>query len=57
MSDLVTLMIEIAHRAYEAGEMSREEFIGVLERAINARAVENGYAERFGMPFPEAKLS
>lgn len=50
--DLVITMAKIAFRQYEAGTIDRARLTELLELAINARAAENGYADRFGMPFP-----
>jgi hypothetical protein len=50
--DTVLLMAKIAFKNYEEGHLSKEELLKVLKRCVNCRAVENGYVERFGMPFP-----
>ena len=50
--DVVLLMAKIAYKNYEEGKLSRADLLKVLKRCVNCRAAENGYVERFGMPFP-----
>ena len=45
-------MAKIAYKNYEEGKLSRADLLKVLKRCVNCRAAENGYVERFGMPFP-----
>jgi hypothetical protein len=40
------------NKAIEQGKLSREKLIKLLEQCVNTRAVENGYADRYGLPFP-----
>lgn len=49
--DVIVLMVKIAWKHYEAGELTKDGLMVILKKCINARAVENGYAEKFGMPF------
>lgn len=45
-------VLDIAIRAYKEGVITREALTEFLEGMINAAALENGYADRFGLPFP-----
>lgn len=45
-------LAEDAFRLHEEGHITREELMHVLEQCINATALENGYAEKYGLPFP-----
>lgn len=37
----------------EAAKQGPDEFMKVTKRLINAVAMDNGYADKFGLPFPE----
>ncbi len=51
--DTVCLMAHIAFEQHKAGQITKDELMEVVQRCINLRAQENGYAEKFGLPFPE----
>lgn len=53
MADTIVLACEIAFKLYKKGEISKDKLIKILQISINSRAKENGYEERFGLPFPE----
>lgn len=55
MPDVIVLACELAFKAYERGEITKEKMIKIVKIAINARAKENGYDEKFGIPFPESE--
>ena len=48
----LTLVAETAFRLHEEKLLSREELIGILEECINATALDNGYADKYGLPCP-----
>jgi len=50
--DVVALMVKIAWKAHERGDLSHAQLCDVLKDAVNMRALENGYADKYGMPFP-----
>jgi hypothetical protein len=52
MSETTEAVVEVAFRQHADGRLSREELISLLAQAINATALENGYAERYGLPCP-----
>lgn len=56
MDDFVYLTAEIAYQAFEAGKLTREQLFNTLEGCINVIAIENGYADRLGLPFPDHKF-
>jgi len=43
---------ETAFRLHEEGRITREQLVHTLEQCINATAIENGYADEHGLPFP-----
>ena len=49
--DLVLLMAKIAFKEYQANRLSKDDLLYILKKCVNVRALENGYAERFGLPF------
>lgn len=44
---------ELAFRLHEEGHITREELVHVVEQCINVAAIDNGYADEHGLPFPE----
>lgn len=46
------LIVETAFRLHEEELLSREDLVRLLEQCVNATALENGYAEAHGLPFP-----
>jgi hypothetical protein len=51
VSDL-KLVVETAFKLHEQKLLSRNELIGILEECINATALDNGYADKHGLPCP-----
>jgi hypothetical protein len=47
------LVAATAFRLHEEGRLSKEELMCIVKRCINAVALDNGYADTHGMPFPE----
>jgi hypothetical protein len=45
-------LAETAFRLHEEGHITREELVNILQQCINVTALENGYAEKYGLPFP-----
>ena len=43
----------LAFRLHKEGHITREELVHVVGQCINAVALENGYADEHGLPFPE----
>ena len=43
---------KIAFRLHEQGHLSREDLLQTLRVCVNGAATLNGYAPRYGMPFP-----
>ena len=56
MKDPIVLAVEIAQKNYKEGHITLEQLIDFTQKAINATAMCNGYAEKFGLPFPENPL-
>lgn len=56
MPDAIDMTAQLAFKQYEAGEITKEVLIEILQKCINARAQTNGYADQFGAPFPEHEL-
>ena len=48
--DSIDTAARIAYAAHDRGDIDRDSLVDILGRLIDARAVENGYAERFGLP-------
>ena len=44
---------ELAFRHHAKNRITREELVGILEQCVNVAAIENGYADAHGLPFPE----
>ena len=51
MRDFVKLA-EVAYDLYEHGHLSQEALVHVLKQCINGTALDNGYADKYGLPFP-----
>ncbi len=56
MPDLITLTAEIAFKQFEAGHITKEQLVETLQKCTNAIALTNGYADQYGLPFPEHDL-
>lgn len=48
---------KIAFDLHEKKLLSRQELVRVLQECVNAAAIENGYADEHGLPFPDRKRS
>jgi hypothetical protein len=46
------LIVEAAFRLHKEKLLSHEELVSILEGCVNATALNNGYAEKYGLPFP-----
>lgn len=44
----------LAFDLHEKKYLSREELVRVLQDCVNVTALENGYADQYGLPFPAA---
>jgi hypothetical protein len=55
VADSIDLVAEVAFKQHEKGNLSREDLILTLKQCVNARALENGHAERYGLPFSERR--
>jgi hypothetical protein len=55
MPDAIDMTAQLAFKQYEAEEITKEALIEILQKCVNARAQTNGYADQFGLPFPEVK--
>ncbi len=53
--DPIMLAATIASDQHDRGELDDEALIDILETCINAASEANGYAELYGVPFPERK--
>lgn len=54
--DIVMLTAEIACKAYEDGQLSREKLTRTIEKCINVTSIQNGDAAKYGLPFPDTKF-
>lgn len=48
--DSIDVAARIACDAHRRGDIEQRDLVDLLEQLIDARAIENGYAERFGLP-------
>ena len=48
--DTIDTAARIACEAHSRGELSNDALVSTLEKLIDLRALENGYAERYGLP-------
>jgi hypothetical protein len=53
IKDIVTA----ANKLHDEGKLTDAQLIEMLEACVNATALENGYAEKHGLPFPSSKRS
>lgn len=51
--DSIDIAARVAGKAHERGDLTDEQLLDALARLVNARAAQNGYAEKYGFPFPE----
>ena len=56
MPDIILLTVEIAFKLFENGGITREELTRTIEKCVNAVSIENGYADKLGLPFPDTKF-
>jgi hypothetical protein len=45
-------IVDLAFRLHDQGRITREELVRIVEQCINVVSIENGYAEKLGLPFP-----
>lgn len=43
-----------AFRLHKEKRISRKELMRILQQCVNVVAIENGYADELGLPFPKA---
>lgn len=46
------LIVETAFNLHKEKLLSREDLVSILQDLVNASALDNGYAEKYGLPFP-----
>lgn len=46
-------LAKVAFALHEKGLLPKRDLVRVLQKLINNTARSNGYAERYGFPFPE----
>ena len=46
-------LAEIAFSLHKHGHLPHDELVHVLQQCINGAALENGYADKYGLPFPK----
>lgn len=51
----IRLIAETAFRLHEEKHISRDVLVDVLQDCVNITALENGYADKHGLPFPVAR--
>lgn len=44
---------KIAFDMHEKKYLSRDELVRILQGCVNSVAIENGYADEHGLPFPD----
>jgi hypothetical protein len=49
------LIVKTAFRLHEEKRLSHEDLVSVLEGCVNATALDNGYADQYGLPFPPCR--
>jgi len=49
--DVVLVMAKLAFKNHQDGHLTRDQLLYILKKCVNARALENGYTERHGLPF------
>lgn len=49
--DVVMVLAKLAFKNFEAGRITKDALVYALKACVNMRATENGYADRFGLPF------
>ena len=46
------LIVETAFQLHKEKLLSRKDLVDILQNLVNASARDNGYAEKYGLPFP-----
>ncbi len=46
------LIVDTAFDLHKKKLLSRKELVEILQDLVNATALDNGYAEKHGLPFP-----
>ena len=49
---LLRQVAEEAFRLHEEGRITLDEWVHVVEQCVDGAAIENGYADAHGLPFP-----
>lgn len=52
---MVKLIAETAFRLHKEKLLSRKDLVRILQDCVNVTALENGYADTYGLPFPGRK--
>ena len=53
--DVLLLAAETAFRLHKEGRLTRKELVSILQDCVNVTAIENGYADAHGLPFPRTR--
>ena len=48
---------KVAFRLYEEKRIDKKELVRLLEDCVNLAALENGYANAHGLPFPRSRTN
>lgn len=48
-------LAEIAFKLHDEGRIDHDQLVSMLEGCVNIAALENGYVEKHGLPFPDRK--
>ena len=46
---------ELAFKLHEEGRIDKNKLVSMLETCVNIASLENGYAEKHGLPFPKSR--
>lgn len=44
----------VAFRLHKEGRIDKDTLVEMLQECVNGTAIENGYADEHGLPFPES---
>ena len=48
-------LAEVAFKLHKEDRIDKDKLVSLLETCVNIAALENGYAEEHGLPFPEGR--
>jgi len=48
-------LAEVAFKLHKEGRIDEDKLVSMLETCVNIAALENGYADEHGMPFPDGR--